>query len=585
MLRARALLLAQGLSTACVGGCATEAAIEEIEKGEESQIDKRAVTSFRNPVVHGQIAFDKPAVATLSDSAGFHAWDFELSGEADLSITTGPSVRRRYQLDTVVYVYRRQEDGSWGRDVARNDDRENSLWSMIEEPFDQGTYRILVKGYNSRVRGDFALSVNCEGAGCSPQPIDAGTCHPEIEVFLRECAAEQVENAAGDAIYMPFSYALELCADAEPAAPHYDRLCSSTPKPAFCRESLEEFHLGYLQDCRRQVEDAVRSESCAFGERFQPLREGLIRGLVTVASLEISPANVASLSTLAGRQLVLAVKASAHDDVTTPAEAITRPDGETVNVYELWDATARRSFTAYEFGAGDNSFGLIFEYGTTKVATRINDGDFYDCVAQPGPEMKDCGADSHCAAGLRCVGASEALSKGVCLDPSAPGHAAEGASCGSAPGQGCPLNSGLWCAHLSYGTDGICHEAWQQATFDTWPQLAVPDRSPGGVEAQLAVYGLSTVDTDVAVQAWIGHPRITDLVVTLINPGGTERAIWDGPSSRPSSSAGLEIDQPVRFSGDESVNGVWTLRVADVRSGKAGGVLSHFKLFVASRWD
>ncbi|MBK8170652.1 MAG: proprotein convertase P-domain-containing protein [Sandaracinaceae bacterium] len=589
MSRANAILVAHALVTSFAFGCAADVsddAVDPSDKGDESQLVDGAADSFRSPTEHGTIAFNEPTIASLSSTAAFHAWEFELSGDAALSIATGPSTRRRYEVDTVLYVYQRQENGNWGRYIARNDDQENSLWSMVERSFGEGVFRVIVKGYSSRESGEFALTVNCEGDGCAPKPVDSGECHPDIAAFLRTCAAQQVENAAGDAIYMPFDYALELCADAEPAAPHYDRLCALATQPTFCDQSLEEFHLGYLQDCRRQVQDEVRSASCVFGERFQPLREGLVRGVITVARSQITPANVAALSSLAGQQLVLAVKASAHDDVTSPADAITRPDGDTVYVYELWDATARRSFTAYEFGAGDNSFGLIFDYGTTTVASRINDGDFYDCVAHPGPEMKDCALDSHCAEGLRCTGMSEALSKGVCLDPRVAGHASEGASCGSAEGAGCPLNSGLWCAHLSYGTDGVCHEAWQQATFDTWPQLAVPDNSAAGATAQIATYGLATVDTDVAVQMWIGHPRTTDLIVTLVNPGGTERVIWDGPS-QPASAAGtsLEIDQPVGFSGDESVNGVWTLRVADVRRGQTGGVLSHFKLFVASRWD
>lgn len=589
MARSNVTLVTLALATAVALGCSSEvpsATIEAGEKGEESQVVDGAADSFRSPTEHGRIAFGAPAIARLSHAESFHAWDFELSGDATLSITTGPSVRRRYELDTVIYVYRQRENGSWGRYVARNDDQENSVWSQIDRSFGAGVFRVLVKGYSARELGEFALTVGCEGVGCAPKPVDSGECHPEIAAFLRQCAAEQVENAAGDALYMTFDYALELCADAEPAAPHYDRLCAEPSRPAFCDTSLEEFSLGYLQSCRRQVRDELRSESCVFGARFQPLREGLIRGLIEVASSEISPANVGSLSSLAGQQLVLAVKASSHDDVTTPADAITRPDRETVFVYELWDATARRSFTAYEYGAGDNSFGLVFAYGTTDVAARINDGDFYDCVAKTGPEMKDCAVDAECAEGLRCAGVSDAVSKGVCLDPRAPGHASEGASCGSAPGTGCPLDSGLWCAHLSYGTEGVCHEAWQQATFDTWPYLSVPDNNAAGVDAQIATYGLATVDTDVAVQAWIGHPRITDLVVTLVNPAGTAQVIWDGPSN-PGASArtSLDIDQPVRFSGDEPVNGVWTLRVADVRSGKSGGVLSHFKLFVASRWD
>ena len=47
----------------------------------------------------------------------------------------------------------------------------------------------------------------------------------------------------------------------------------------------------------------------------------------------------------------------------------------------------------------------------------------------------------------------------------------------------------------------------------------------------------------------------------------------------------LVIDRPViGFSGDESVNGEWTLRVADRATGKVGTLLG-WQLTVTSRWD
>ena len=80
---------------------------------------------------------------------------------------------------------------------------------------------------------------------------------------------------------------------------------------------------------------------------------------------------------------------------------------------------------------------------------------------------------------------------------------------------------------------------------------------------------------------WIDHPRVEDLRVTIANPGGTEVLVAEGLS-------GGEIfldDVVVRgFSGDESVNGVWTLRVVDGVSGSEGTV-RRFGMTITSRWD
>ena len=66
-------------------------------------------------------------------------------------------------------------------------------------------------------------------------------------------------------------------------------------------------------------------------------------------------------------QLVAAVQV-AYSSVATVSQALAAVDENIVNQVELWDASNRRAYTAYEYGAGDNSYGAIFEHGTTNVA-------------------------------------------------------------------------------------------------------------------------------------------------------------------------------------------------------------------------
>ncbi len=97
------------------------------------------------------------------------------------------------------------------------------------------------------------------------------------------------------------------------------------------------------------------------------------------------------------------------------------------------------------------------------------------------------------------------------------------------------------------------------------------------------VRGLATVDTDVTIKLAIDHPKPAQLRITLANPGGTEAVVFQGNATTTGTS--LVLNQPViGFSGDESVNGQWTLRVTDMATGSVG-TLRGWTLGVTSRWD
>jgi subtilisin-like proprotein convertase family protein len=86
----------------------------------------------------------------------------------------------------------------------------------------------------------------------------------------------------------------------------------------------------------------------------------------------------------------------------------------------------------------------------------------------------------------------------------------------------------------------------------------------------------------VVIDLHITHPRIADLRVSLINPSSTEAVVFSGERD------GTELylnSLPLRgFPGDESANGVWTLKVVDTRRGQTGTIQS-FGLTLTSRWD
>jgi hypothetical protein len=122
--------------------------------------------------------------------------------------------------------------------------------------------------------------------------------------------------------------------------------------------------------------------ACLFGSSFYELYHGGSPGLEIAGEEQIT--SIEELyEPLWQKQLVLAVQQSSHSDVTTPEAALSRVDQQTVRRLWLFDREAARAFTVYEYGAGDNSYGAVFEHCTTTIVAKIHDGDFLECSVHP----------------------------------------------------------------------------------------------------------------------------------------------------------------------------------------------------------
>jgi hypothetical protein len=99
------------------------------DKGPEEDLpeDGKADTQ-RKPTDHGGIAFGTPGFSELTASARYHAWTFELSGDANVELTTSYAVRGQRRTDTVLYLYKEGASG-WGSYIARNDDYGSTTYS------------------------------------------------------------------------------------------------------------------------------------------------------------------------------------------------------------------------------------------------------------------------------------------------------------------------------------------------------------------------------------------------------------------------------------------------------------------------
>ncbi|UJR86737.1 DVUA0089 family protein [Sandaracinus amylolyticus] len=453
-----------------------------VDKGaeEDAPLDG-AADSFRNPIDHSALALGGSVSAEITRDESFHAWTFELTAPASIALRTEGA----REVDTMLYLYREGARG-WGSYIARNDDAGGTLWSALSRDLVAGRYRVIVKGYDRRVRGAFTLASECSGEGC---PREAGEC-----------------------------------------------LFGTT---------------------YRQLRDSAL---------FEPLLSTVVR----------SPEGISSAR---AAQIVAAVRV-AYEDASDLASALEAVDQNEVNVLELAEVATGRRFVVIEYGAGDNSYGAVLVGDTSEIAAEIHDGDLYECVVLGAPGGARIGADCEgwtgntCAEGLRCQGFVEEQGAGRC----APEARLEGEGALCSASVACPSEQ-LVCGGLTRGDEGICVPTWLRGSYGEGYSIEIGDAAV--LERSVIVYGLATVDVDVEIRTLIDHPRPSDLRVTLTNPVGTEVVVFEGDAEP----GYVELDGSVRgFSGDEQVNGTWTLRVADRASGEVG-TLERWAIDVTSRWD
>ncbi len=522
---------------------------------------------------HGSLAGD-PVTGTFTTDQQFDGYllDVRAGAEVKLEVTHKGSSSK---LDTTVFVYGPADSGGSFADpyIAFDDNAGYGKLSKLTVTLSEaGRYAVVVGTKNAKGRGKYRLVPTCLSGECEPfAEVPLGGCPQVIVAKMQTCVTDNVGTYEPLTPWLNFA---EQCADADLLAPIYDQTCAPGSTATHCLGSFEAFYGVYAPACIRDVKNLVLDKFCTFGTTYRDI--ATMPGMNLVDSVRLTAAS--SLTALDRQQIVSAMKASIHGDVTTAAEAFARADSNEIFRRRWYDSSNRRAFVSFEYGSGDNSFGRIFPKTTANHVANINDGDIYPdaCSVKIGPEIRDCSADLDCKTGTRCIGKTDVLERGSCVNLAADSAANEGATCESDLACG---NAGLLCAGLSRGTSGLCLPAWQRRSFVSEPQLAIPDNKPLGASAMLFAYGLATVDMDVWLKLQISHPRAADLLVTLENPAGTVVTIAIPAGN------GVDLDIPVLgFSGDESVNGAWTLKVVDKASGQAG-TIDRVELVIGSRWD
>lgn len=150
-------------------GCA-QSVEESAAKGDESPLIEAGgkEDSLRKPTALGPIELNQSALAALTPEAGYLAWTFSLYGDARVTLSTDAPTGSSEEVDTVLYLYKKQSSGAWGSYIARNDDdaRRDTFWSTVSKNLGEGDYRVIVKGYSASDLGELALLTSCDGSGC-----------------------------------------------------------------------------------------------------------------------------------------------------------------------------------------------------------------------------------------------------------------------------------------------------------------------------------------------------------------------------------------------------------------------------------
>lgn len=148
--------------------------------------------SWAAPTEHGALEFGGAAnPGEFTEEERFHAWTFELTDDADVVIEAKLSTQN---LDSVMYLYKKQEDGRWGSYISKNDDADDlGLGSRIDKSLEAGTYQVKIKATKKIMTGRFDVFGTCGGAGCPTTDDFCGPASgdmPPVTGYSKSCGAK-----------------------------------------------------------------------------------------------------------------------------------------------------------------------------------------------------------------------------------------------------------------------------------------------------------------------------------------------------------------------------------------------------------
>ena len=394
------------LSLVLALGCAPSAA--EIAKGasqDEPVLDDGPFDSARAPTDLGTLTFGRAERSELTASQRYLAWDFTLSDGAAVTLRTDVAMSGGAEVDTVLALYRQGPRG-YGSAIASNDDGMGTLFSSLSRTLTAGNYRAVVRGYSTATRGAFSLTADCTGAGCGRARIECvfGDHFGDLAPRISNAVTSNYTTPDGIPALQTQQIIEAMHVARQPEVTTVEQALAltamgSAPELGLSRAELYDtlggraytswrfvlgdhfwgaiFDQGTTHVVSPIVDDVfegcvVGPEVCVLGTSYQTF------SLLTVVS-DATIRSATGLSTTRRAHIVRAVQET-HSEVRTIAAALAAVDGGVVNERVRRDSVSGRTFTAYEYGAGDNSYGAIFEGAAADPVGSIHDGDMFGCT-------------------------------------------------------------------------------------------------------------------------------------------------------------------------------------------------------------
>lgn len=404
---ARLVFSALTVSAASFAGCAASPNAAEKGMTEEDAPLDGAYDSFRAPTLLGDLTFGRAERSEITSTQRYLAWNFSLTASSAVTVRTDVAMSGGREVDTVLYLYREGPRG-WGSAIATNDDRMGSLFSGLSRTLEAGNYRVIVKGYAASTRGAFSITADCTGDGCGPARIECvfgdrfGDLNPRISnatssnyttpdgllpIHTQQILSAMHLSRHPEVTTVEGALALTQMGTAPELGLQRSEIYDTLGGRAYTawRFVLGDHFWGAIFDqgtthvATPIVDDIFEGctqgpQVCMLGPSFYEFRTSL-----TVVSDNVLRSST-GISATRRAQMVRAVQET-HPEVTNITQAFAAVDGGEINERVRRDAASGRTFTGYEYGAGDNSYGAIFE-GTTNVPVGlIHDGDMFGCTA------------------------------------------------------------------------------------------------------------------------------------------------------------------------------------------------------------
>nr|MBA3498787.1 hypothetical protein [Deltaproteobacteria bacterium] len=297
----------------------------------------------------GAVTLGTPIDGRFTKNGQFDGYtlDVRAGAEIKLEITHGGS---SMGLDTTLFVYGPRDVGGAypANQVAfDNDAGYGKLSKLTTTLADAGTYAVVVGTRTGKGRGKYRLVPTCLSGECTPVvEVPLGGCPAPILSAMRACVTDQLEHPYVE--LTPRMNAAEQCADADVLAPLFDACAGGE---SWCTGSFEAFYGIYAPACIRDTKHAILDDWCVFGVTYRDIAAQPSMTLVKDTRLVAT----STLTANEKQQVIKALHVSSHTEVMTVAQAFAAADSNEIFQRQWWDASARRAFTSYEYGAGDNS--------------------------------------------------------------------------------------------------------------------------------------------------------------------------------------------------------------------------------------